>query len=124
MRKYFDLNDRAQRALKNNGDTTLLVTHQLVMLNPRAPLMLNPRAPSAGDVYVYWHIPWSLMLNPRAPSAGDVYWHIPWSFIEYSCHSFQIWKCGVDHNGGRSGPICYHCPGDYSSSVREADVKP
>ena len=21
MRKYFDLNDRAQRALKNNGDT-------------------------------------------------------------------------------------------------------
>ena len=23
MRKYFDLNDRAQRALKNNGDTAL-----------------------------------------------------------------------------------------------------
>jgi len=51
MRKYFDLNDRAQRALKNNGDTalfpetgnccnqnsdheeesTISVTHQLVM---------------------------------------------------------------------------------------------
>ncbi|MBU7009159.1 MAG: hypothetical protein HXS46_00605 [Theionarchaea archaeon] len=51
MRKYFDLNDRAQRALKNNGDTvpfsetgdcnqdsveqgneqTISVVHQLVM---------------------------------------------------------------------------------------------